>query len=263
MTNENQPLSTVQASSVLAVDPPEAHTQDTDYTVSQKQNSGSAFEQFVQAMKACRHCQEDFGFEPRPIQWGNPDARIVLVSQAPGQKVHELGKPFSDLSGKKLRQKWFYVTEDQFYNPSNFYFSMAGHCFPGKASKGYDRKPPKICWQRWTSRELEQLKQAELFLIIGQEAASRLYPNQKFEDLVFSHHKLYGKPCYILPHPSPLNYRWTKNHPEFEEHWLPEIRQKIYEILDLSPSQMETYQDLKSPLKESWQKGGSKKAENE
>lgn len=248
MTKENQPLSPAKISSVLNSD------ENTE-----KQKAEFFFEQFIEAMKACRHCQKDFGFEPRPIQWGNPDAKIVLVSQAPGQKVHDLGKPFSDLSGKKLRQKWFYVTEEQFYNPSNFYFSMAGHCFPGKTSKGSDRKPPKVCWQRWTSQELEYLKRAELFLVIGQEAASRLFPNQKFEDLVFSHQTLYGKPCYVLPHPSPLNYRWTKKHPEFEEHWLPEIRQKIYEILDLPQAQMETYRNLKSPQKESWQKGGSQK----
>lgn len=221
------------------------------------------FDQLIAAMKECRYCQNEFGFEPRPIQWGNPDAKIVMVSQAPGLKVHDLGKPFSDLSGKKLRQKWFYVTEDQFYNKSNFYFSMAGHCFPGKAAKGHDRKPPKICWKRWTKHELEHLKEAELFLIIGQEAASRLFPGQKLEDLVFSHQTLNGKPCYFLPHPSPLNYRWTKNHPEFEQVWLPEIRAKIYEILGLPPEQMEFYKNLQKPLVESWQKASARTKKEE
>lgn len=198
-------------------------------------------QQLRDQMKKCRRCQEEFGFEPRPITFGNPTAKIMHISQAPGRKVHEIGRPFSDLSGKTLRQDWYQISDEQFYNPDNFYFTTVGHCFPGKSLRGnYDRKPPKICYDLWTSKEIELMKECELYLVVGSEAESRLFPKRKLSDLVYEDLSLNGKPCYVLPHPSPLNRIWMKNNPEFTEKRLAEIRKKIHEILKLDDSKMDT-----------------------
>lgn len=184
-----------------------------------------------EGLKACRRCQDLFGYEPRPVQWGNPEAKIMHISQAPGKKVHEIGRPFSDLSGKRLRNDWYQISEEQFYNPDLFYFTTAGHCFPGKAKNGGDRKPPKCCWDLWTKREIELMKDVQLYLVVGSEAASRLFPGRPLKELVFADLQLNGKPCYVLPHPSPLNMNWLRDHPEFAKEKLPEIRAHIHEIL--------------------------------
>lgn len=183
-------------------------------------------------LKQCRYCEEEFGFESRPIQYGHPNARILHISQAPGRKVHEIGRPFSDLSGKTLRESWYQISDEDFYNPDVFYFTVMGHCFPGKGKGNYDRKPPRCCWERWTRREIELMDQCDLYLVVGQEAASRLFPGRKLADLVFEDLTLHGKPCFVLPHPSPLNRKWLKDHPAFEQKRLPLVRQAIHQILE-------------------------------
>jgi uracil-DNA glycosylase len=60
-----------------------------------------------------------------------------------------------------------------------------------------------------------------------------MFPNQNFNDLIFNDQILYGKPAYILPHPSPLNMRWLKNNPEFELKRIKEIRKVIYKTLNI------------------------------
>lgn len=204
----------------------------------EKTENQKKLEQLIKEMKKCRHCQEKFGYEPHPVQWGNPTAKIMHISQAPSKKVHEIGRPFSDLSGKRLRNDWYHLTEEQFYNPDNIYFTTVGHCFPGKGKNNYDKKPPKCCYDMWTRHEIELMDSCQLYLIVGGEAASRIFPKEKLLDLVFKDHTLNGKPCYVLPHPSPLNMNWFRDHPEFAKKRLPEIRAKIHEVLQIPDEDM-------------------------
>ena len=66
------------------------------------------FETLKEEIKKCRNCQEKFGFEPHPVIFGNDNAKIFQISQAPSANVHLTLKPFTDLSGKKLKYEWFY-----------------------------------------------------------------------------------------------------------------------------------------------------------
>lgn len=196
------------------------------------------FDSLLKGLEACRRCQDLFGFEPRPVARGNRSARIVQISQAPGAKVHESGKPFTDQSGKTLREEWYQIDEDTFYDPDLFYFAMAGHCYPGKNFKGGgDRKPPACCYELWTRNELDLLEGARLYLVIGQEALSRLFgKNAKLKDYVFEEQTYRGKPCFVLPHPSPLNRGWLKKNPQFEEIMLPKTRKAIRKALEEAES---------------------------
>lgn len=193
----------------------------------------NTIEELIPELKKCRKCQEEFGYEPRPVVWGSPNAKIMQISQAPSKKVHEIGRPFSDLSGKKLRQNWYEITDEQFYNGDNFYITTVGHCFPGKSGRNnYDKKPPKCCYEMWTKKEIELKKNTQLYLIVGGEAASRLFPKRKLTDLVFEDLTINGIKAYVLPHPSPLNIKWFKDHPEFERDRLPQIRKAIHQLID-------------------------------
>lgn len=179
-------------------------------------------------LRACRHCEGML--EPRPVVHGNPGAPILQVSQAPGKKVHETGIPFNDASGRRLRQDWYQISDAQFYDPDLFYITSMGHCYPGKGKTG-DKKPPRCCFDMWTRREIELKPGTRMMLVIGREAASRLFPKREFTELVFQDQEYDGIPCYVLPHPSPLNVRWFRMHPEFETQRMPMIREKLHQVL--------------------------------
>lgn len=179
-------------------------------------------------LRACRHCEGML--EPRPVVHGNPGAPILQVSQAPGKKVHETGIPFNDASGRRLRQDWYQISDAQFYDPDLFYITSMGHCYPGKGKTG-DKKPPRCCFDLWTRREIELKPGTRMMLVIGREAASRLFPKREFTELVFQDQEYDGIPCYVLPHPSPLNVRWFRMHPEFETQRMPVIREKLHQVL--------------------------------
>ena len=179
-------------------------------------------------LRACRHCEGML--EPRPVVHGNPGAPILQVSQAPGRKVHETGIPFNDASGRRLRQNWYQISDAQFYDPDLFYITSMGHCYPGKGKTG-DKKPPRCCFDMWTRREIELKPGTRMMLVVGREAASRLFPKREFTELVFQDQEYDGIPCFVLPHPSPLNMRWFRMHPEFESQRMPVIREKLHQVL--------------------------------
>ncbi len=182
-------------------------------------------------IKACRQCGQSFGFEPHPVVFGTAGAKIMQISQAPSRTVHQTGKPFNDASGKRLRSKWYQISDDMFYHPDNFYIVSIAHCYPGKHPGGGDRRPPVCCAETWLSQELE-LVQNELYILIGGYAASYFFPGRQLTELVFQSLTLRGKPAFVLPHPSPLNIRWFQENPEFGDQRMPEIRKTIHALLN-------------------------------
>ena len=185
-----------------------------------------------QQILACRLCADKFGFEPQPVVWGNAQAKIFQISQAPSLSVHKSGKPFDDASGRKLIHDWYGITPEQFYNKNNFYISAIAHCYPGKTPKGGDRKPPLSCARKWLEEEME-LVENKLYIIIGSVAAKYFFPGTKFDDLVFLQElKLNDKPAIVLPHPSPANRFWFNRHPEFENVTLKDLTRKIKDLIN-------------------------------
>lgn len=198
--------------------------------IEQKNDNKEKLKQLHSQIAQCQLCEETFGFKPHPILFGNCNAKIMQISQAPSKSVHETGRPFHDASGKKLRNEWYQITDEEFYNPDNFYIVSMAHCYPGKASKGGDRHPPKICSKTWLRREME-LVENEIYIIIGGIAAKYFFPDEKISDLAFEDKTINGKPAYILPHPSPLNMKWFKDYPEFEAQRLPIIRKEVHRYI--------------------------------
>lgn len=183
-----------------------------------------------QQILQCRLCQENFGFEPNPIVLGNNNAKIMQISQAPSKRVHETGKPFYDASGRKLRGEWYQISDEDFYNPDNFYIVSMAHCYPGKGNGKGDRHPPKICSKKWLLKEME-LVNNEIYIIIGGIAANFFFPGDTITSLAFEDKQINGKPTYILPHPSPLNIKWFKDYPEFMEQRIVTIQNEVHKIL--------------------------------
>jgi len=189
------------------------------------------FDKLKKDIQNCSYCKNLFGFDPHPIFWGKQNSKIVQISQAPSKSVHESMKPFTDASGRTLKYEWYQITDNDFYDEDNFFIGAMAHCYPGKDSKGNDRKPPKCCFNNWVEKELKILDN-QIYIIIGATAAKTFFPNDNFEDLVFKNNIWNEKLTIVLPHPSPLNRRWIKSHPDFILKRLPEVRKIIKNIIN-------------------------------
>lgn len=187
------------------------------------------FEELKNEILNCRICENLIEGYDHPIIQGNQYPKIMQLGQAPSRTCMESGKAFDDASGKKLLE-WYGISREEFDNPDNFYIAAMAKCYPGKAKTSGDNPPPKICAKTYMDRELE-LVEPDMYIVIGRYAANWLFPNEKLETLIFSEHMYKGKPLYVIPHPSPLNRRWLKNHPQFEQEKILEIRNKIHELV--------------------------------
>jgi len=203
-----------------------------------------SFAEFKRQLLQCRDCRGLFGFEPRPLQWGEPSARVVIIGQAPSKASSECGRPFSrDLntpngSGARL-MRWLRVEDETFYDPGKFYVAGVAHCYPGKGSSG-DKRPPRSCADKWLAKELAYLK-PRLFIVIGRYAADcisghdRNLGSMSFEGLVFNDQLIGGRLAVFMPHPSGVNQKWTKDHPDFEASRIHQIRSHLsYVLTDIS-----------------------------
>ncbi len=183
------------------------------------------FEEIKIKVQKCDCCKEKFGFEPHPVIWGNSHSKIIQISQAPSNNVYSSMKPFTDMSGKTLKYEWYQISDEKFYNTDNFFIGALAHCYPGKDKSGNDKLPPKVCFDKWIKKELELINN-EIYIIIGARAAKQFFPNDNYNDLIFKNNYYNNKLAIVIPHPSPLNRRWLKDHPEF-------LKRRIFEIRDI------------------------------
>ena len=179
--------------------------------------------QFLLAdIRACKHCAlstPPLPVSPRPVVQASRQSKIRIIGQAPGTKVHESGRPFTDASGDRLRD-WLGVTSEQFYNPDLFAVTPMGFCFPGQGSKGGDLPPRKECGPLWQDKLDAALPHVELTLIIGIYAVKWHLGDRAERNLTetVKAWRNYGPDIIPLPHPSWRNTGWIKKHD-----WFPEV----------------------------------------
>ena len=53
-------------------------------------------------VRSCRACEAHLPLGPRPVLQAEASARILVVGQAPGVRVHNSGVPWDDASGQRL-----------------------------------------------------------------------------------------------------------------------------------------------------------------
>lgn len=80
-------------------------------------------------------------------------------------------------------------------------------------------------------KELEYINN-KLYIIIGAKSAKVFFPKEDFNSLIFKNNKLNGKLTIVLPHPSPLNIKWFKDHPKFMKKRILEIREIVNKVLE-------------------------------
>ena len=189
-------------------------------------------EKLLSEVRACTICKEHLPNHPKPIIRASSKSKILIIGQAPGQKVQNSGIPWDDASGKVLRE-WLGVDSDSFYNTELFAIMPMGFCYPG-ASKTGDLPPRKECAVNWHKRMSDKMLRIQLTLLIGKYAQD-YYLKQNAKENLTETVKNYADylPAYIpLPHPSPRNNIWIKKNSWFKADVIPLLQEKVSLILN-------------------------------
>lgn len=192
--------------------------------------SKQSLDRLLREVRACSACETALPLGPRPVLRAAHTARILIIGQAPGTRVHASGIPWDDPSGDRLRD-WLQLDREHFYDESSIAIIPMGLCYPGKGKSG-DLPPRKECAPLWHERLLQQLPALQLTMLIGKYAQD-YYLDTKRQSLgeTVKNYSRYLPSLLPLPHPSPRNIRWFRNHPWFEAEVLPVLRQQVQQVL--------------------------------
>jgi uracil-DNA glycosylase len=196
--------------------------------------NSAALDALLCEARACTLCAAHLPHGTRPIVQAGTSARLLIVGQAPGARVHASGIPWSDASGRRLRD-WLQVDEPTFFDADRIALVPMGFCYPGKAGSG-DAPPRPECRATWHPRLLPLLPNVDLTLLIGNHAQAHFLGRTRKAtsgDTVRAWRDYL--PRYLpLPHPSPRNVAWFLRNPWFEGEVLPMLRERVRALLALS-----------------------------
>ena len=184
------------------------------------------------AARACTVCAEHLPLGPRPVFRVSATARLLIIGQAPGTRVHASGIPWNDPSGDRLRD-WLGVDRDRFYDQARIAIVPMGFCYPGTDAKGGDKPPRRECAPLWHHRLMRHLPGIGLTLLVG-SYAQRHYLGDRRRGNVNETVRAWQDylPTYLpLPHPSWRNTAWLKRNPWFEAELVPELRSRVAALL--------------------------------
>ncbi len=179
----------------------------------------------------CSLCTAHLPHGPRPVLQASATARLLIIGQAPGRKVHATGIPWDDASGNQLRD-WLQLAPEIFYDARQVAIMPMGFCYPGKGRSG-DLPPRPECAPQWHAQVLAAIPEIRLILLIGSYAqAYYLQPASKTTlTETVAHYADYLPRFFPLPHPSPRNRFWQSRNPWFVEQVVPSLRAQVHAAL--------------------------------
>ena len=188
-------------------------------------------------IRACRICLETprgapLPHEPRPVLRASATAKLAVFGQAPGNLVHQSGRPFTDPSGVRLRE-WMGVSEEEFYDDARIAIIPMGFCFPGYDAKGGDRPPRKECAAHWRARLMTALPNIKTAILVGAYSQGWHLGGKTRGNLseTVEAWRDYAPKYFTTPHPSWRNNAWLKKNPWFETELLPVLRRRVRALL--------------------------------
>lgn len=184
----------------------------------------------LQQVRQCELCVAHLPRGANPVVQASNHARLLIIGQAPGTRVHETGIPWNDQSGERLRQ-WLALDRETFYDAKQVAIMPMGFCYPGKGRSG-DLPPRPECAPRWHAALLAQMPQLQLTLLIGQYAQG-YYLRDAHKTLTARVADWRNSPTgYLpLPHPSPRNQLWLRRNPWFETELVPVLQSRVRSAL--------------------------------
>jgi len=191
----------------------------------------SPLDHLLADIRACTVCADQLPLGPRPVAQASETARILIVGQAPGTKVHATGLPFNDPSGDRLRD-WMGIDRATFYDASKIAILPAGLCYPGRGKSG-DLPPMPGCAERWHPRLRPLLPNLRLTVLIGAYAQAYYLGDTRHKTLAetVAHFADYDPAFLPTPHPSPRNRLWLRKHPWFEQDVVPILKRRVAALL--------------------------------
>ncbi|MFM1895170.1 MAG: hypothetical protein RLZZ385_244 [Pseudomonadota bacterium] len=183
-------------------------------------------------VRACQICAANLPFAPNPVLRAAPSARLLIVGQAPGTKVHATGIPWNDPSGRRLRQ-WMGVEDETFYDITRVAIIPMGFCYPGRGAGG-DLPPRPECAPQWHGPLLACLPRIRCTLLIGHYAQAYYLPDLRGSvGERVRRWREFSPRYFVLPHPSPRNQGWLRKHPWFEAEVVPALQATIRQLLSV------------------------------
>jgi uracil-DNA glycosylase len=192
----------------------------------------AALDRLMAEIKLCRVCEAHLPLGPKPALRGRPSARLLILSQAPGTRVHETGLSFNDRSGDRLRD-WLGIDRAVFYDEERVAVMPMGFCYPGRDKKGGDLPPRRECAPLWHERVLAQWPNLELTVLAGSYAIDYYLEGRAFPTMTETvrHWRDYGPRFIPVPHPSWRTTFWEKKNPWFARQLLPEMRRCVADLV--------------------------------
>jgi len=190
------------------------------------------FTRLLAEIRGCTRCAADLLLGPRPIIRGAPEARLLVISQAPGTRVHETGLSFNDRSGDRLRD-WMGIGRDIFYDEAQVAVMAMGFCYPGREPKGGDLPPRPECAPLWHPRLRPHFNAVGLTLLVGGYAIRYYLPDSRRVTLgaMVMRWREFLPDYFVLPHPSWRTTAWERKNPWFAEEALPELKSRVAALL--------------------------------
>jgi uracil-DNA glycosylase len=186
----------------------------------------AALQRLFAEVRSCTLCAAQLPLGPRPVLRGHASARLLVMSQAPGTRVHETGLSFNDRSGDRLRA-WMALERDAFYDERRVAIMPMGMCYPGRFARGGDKPPRPECAPQWHGRVLAALPRIELTLLVGSYAIDYYLPADRAMTATVARWRDFLPRYLPLPHPSWRTLHWEQRNPWFMAELVPELRRLV------------------------------------
>ena len=173
-------------------------------------------------------CKGSLPFGPRPVVQLGSLARLLVIGQAPGRRVHKSGVPWEDASGARLRE-WIGIDEAAFYDPTRVALMPMGFCYPGASKTGGDRPPRPECAPLWHGRLREHMPKVGLTLLVGLHAQKAYLTSAPCQDADRDRSQFRAVSAG-LPAVAASSWRstgWMRRNPWFETEVLPKLRARV------------------------------------
>ena len=188
----------------------------------------SKLDQLLVEVRACRICAAHLPLGPRPVLRAKRSARILIIGQAPGTKVHDSGVPWDDRSGDRLRD-WLAIDRETFYDDRQIAIIPMGFCYPGRDKNGGDNPPRPECAPEWHPKLLPALTGVTLTLLVGSYAQTHYLGKRRGRTMTETVERWQEYlPQYLpTPHPSWRTTGWVRKNPWFETELVPVLRTHV------------------------------------
>ena len=182
-------------------------------------------------VSACKICDADLDLGARPVVQISETAKILIIGQAPGTRVHESGVPWDDASGDRLRD-WLHISSDDFYDMNKVAIMPMGFCYPGRKLNAGDLPPRRECAPKWHDALRKYMVNVRLTLLVGSHAQTYYLEKPKLQSMTKSvelWERYLKDGVFPLPHPSWRVQAWSKKNPWFDMKVIPALRNVVAE----------------------------------